>query len=459
VAAFYEMKSAFWRSVVLFCAVSGVIQKSRAESISFIRDSEIESAIYAIVCPLARAAGLDEKSIRIYIISSSAVNAAASGDGRIFINTGLILKIQTVYQLKGVLAHELGHIAAHHSARRAGIEKTLSAAAMASIFLGCCVGIAGGRPDLAFGAVSAGTSMAASAFCHHSQQEEAAADALAVKILHSLGCSAKGLIEFLAILRKQEQLLGSDGDIPAYFRTHPGTQERIESLKEKEIDSDRPAHAHQDSRKEEKNFRLMKEKLLAWWAPLDRVLQQRESNGNKTAEAIMLYRQGHLQEALNCIETHLAQEASQKPYLLELKAQILLEKKDVSQAISVYREALAALPLENSAPLIQLSLAHALLETKDPADLVEALKILNSLTAVEKDNPNLWHLLAVGYGRQGDEGRAALSLAEEALALGDEKRARQYALRARKKIPKNTPLYARVCDLLEYLKTQRHTKK
>jgi predicted Zn-dependent protease len=420
-------------------------------SISFIRDTEIESVLYAIVHPLARAAGIDEKSIRIYLLATPEINAAASSDGRIFINAGLILKTRNVGQLRGVLAHELGHVAAHHGTRQKGLSKNLSAASLAAIFVGSGLGVTTGRADLALGVISAGTSMAGSAFCHHSRQEESAADIQAVKILKKLGYSHRGVVEFLILLRGQERLL--EGEIPSYFRTHPGTQERIETLRD---ESTPGGHSVPDT--EEQPYRRMKEKLFAFWAPLDQVMQ--ETNQNATfSRGIALYRQGRLAEALNLLEILLARETKKNPYLLELKAQILLEKKEVPRAISVYREALSNLPAQEAAPLLQLSLAHALLEAGNPTHLEEALKILNDLTAHEKDNPQLWHLLAIGYGKKKDPGRTHLALAEEAIALGDEKRAHEEALRAQKKIPKNTPSYARVRDLLADLTLRKETSR
>ncbi|MDR2412559.1 MAG: M48 family metalloprotease, partial [Holosporales bacterium] len=173
-----------------FCELGG-------GSVLFFRDTEIENFLYAIVHPLAQAAGLGENAIRLYLLGKDEVNAAASGDGRIFINIGFLLKMKNVSQLRGVLAHEMGHITAHHGARQEDLQKKLSATSIAALFLGVGLGVATNRPDIGIGTAIAGSSMALHALFYHSRQEEAAADVRAVGLLKKLGLSHKGLIDAL----------------------------------------------------------------------------------------------------------------------------------------------------------------------------------------------------------------------------------------------------------------------
>ncbi|MCB9947951.1 MAG: M48 family peptidase, partial [Rhodospirillaceae bacterium] len=59
-----------------------------------------------------------------------------------------------------------------------------------------------------------------------------------------------------------------------------------------------------------------------------------------------------------------------------------------------------------------------------------------------------WHLLATAYGRQGDLGMAALSLAEEALAQGDGRTALDQAHRAEAQLAYGSPGWLRLQDVL-----------
>ena len=56
-------------------------------------------------------------------------------------------------------------------------------------------------------------------------------------------------------------------------------------------------------------------------------------------------------------------------------------------------------------------------------------------SSFESDNSELWRLLAIAYGRGGNIGMAALSLAEQNMADGDWNGARQQAGRALKLLP------------------------
>ena len=77
-----------------------------------------------------------------------------------------------------------------------------------------------------------------------------------------------------------------------------------------------------------------------------------------------------------------------------------------------YAAAVAALP---DSALLKMELAQVQLESGDPClDQAKALANLNDCVAVERDNGEAWHLLAVAYGRQQNIAMAALALAEEA---------------------------------------------
>ncbi|MDR0662178.1 MAG: M48 family metalloprotease [Holosporales bacterium] len=406
----------------------------------FFRDTEIENFLYAIVRPLAQAAGLGESAIRIYLLGKDEVNAAASGDGRIFINIGFLLKMENVSQLRGVLAHEMGHITAHHGARREDLQKKLSTASIAALFLGVGLGITTKRPDLGIGTMIAGSSMALHALFYHSRQEETAADVCAVSLLKKLGYSPKGLIDALMFFHSLERL--TEGETVPYFRTHPGTQERIDALRDHLPATPDPL----PSPKEEEDYRYIKKKLFAFWASLDRV--RKEVGGEEVfPRAIALYRQGELSEALALIEKLLAQ--TQNPYWLELKAQILLEQKNAHAATQAYREVLALFPDAKKVTLIQLALAHALLETEEENSLDEVSTLLNAIKETERENPQLWHLLAEVYHRKKDLGHADLALAEKAWALGEGERAHHKALQAQKHLKKGSPGWKRTNDLLK----------
>ena len=55
----------------------------------------------------------------IKVIDSEEINAFALPGGFFFINTGVLLNADNEAEMAGVMAHEIGHVAARHGTRRA----------------------------------------------------------------------------------------------------------------------------------------------------------------------------------------------------------------------------------------------------------------------------------------------------------------------------------------------------
>jgi len=104
--------------------------------------------------------------------------------------------------------------------------------------------------------------------------------------------------------------------------------------------------------------------------------------------------------------------------------------------------------LKPDAPLLRINLAHALIETNDPANLDRAIDELKRAVAREDDNTLAWRLLSQAYGTQGKEGEARLASAEYYFAAGDNAQATQFALRARNMLDRNSIEWRRAVDIV-----------
>src|SRR6266576_721215 len=72
----------------------------------------------------------------IKVIDTEEVNAFALPGGFFFVNSGLILKADTEAELAGVMAHEIGHVAARHGTRQATRGEIAQLATIPLIFMG-----------------------------------------------------------------------------------------------------------------------------------------------------------------------------------------------------------------------------------------------------------------------------------------------------------------------------------
>jgi predicted Zn-dependent protease len=77
----------------------------------------------------------------------------------------------------------------------------------------------------------------------------------------------------------------------------------------------------------------------------------------------------------------------------------------------------------------------------------ESIKNLEKVVEAEPDNPGAWRLLGIAYGLDHQEAEASLALAESAIAVGDNARAKSLADRAMKGMPTGSPGWLRAQDI------------
>lgn len=415
---------------------------------NIIRDSEIEAILFEIMNPIFKVAGLDPKHLNLYIVASSEINAAASLDYTIFINTALITKAKNLDEVVGVLAHETGHLALGHVARFEDSIRKSSLIAMASAALGIAAAIAG-SPDAAMGAIMAGNQIAMGTLMHYSQGQEASADQAAVRFLDGLGWRATGLETFMSYLAKQE--LRSIDRQDAYMRTHPLSSVRVDMLKSAISQLKKPGGPLPGRLYE--RFDRMVVKIKAFMAPPMTTLMAHPTSKigtmDRYARAIAHYRNGDLANSLTELRP-LLKIHPKDAYLHELHGQILFDNGKVKDAYKAYKTAVALAP---NSPLIRLSMVQAMLELPQ-ADLTRALRELHIVLQKEKKNPLAWHFLAVIYGKQGNRGLSALAIAEKSLSLADPDQALAQAKRTLHLTKEKTALI-RAKDIIEMVLAQK----
>ena len=304
--------------------------------------------------------------------------------------------------------------------------------------------IAAGAPDA--GAVLLGNSqyfgtLSALRYMTHQEGE---ADNTGARALQNAGESSRGLVSFFENFRSQEVF--SDQRRFPYFRSHPLSSERIENLRR--FVAEQSNYSHQDSPERVAEHALILAKIHAFMdAPNQTLRDYPESDTSvpgRYARAIALYRDGQTEKALAAVEVFLT-EQPENPYFWELKGQILFEEGRPAEAIGAHQR---SVELKPDAPLLRINLAHALLETRDPEKLDEAVNQLKRATALEHDNTLGWRLLSQAYASQNKEGEARLASAEMYFAMGAERQATQFALRARDMLTPGTAEWTRAMDIV-----------
>lgn len=419
-----------------------LVSAGGAAAQSAIRDTEIEGIIHEWSDPVFSAMGLEPSEIEILLINDEQLNAFATRGRIMGLNTGLILRTESPNELLGVVAHEAGHIRNRHTlrdgAQQAGMQPLLMTMALGAL------AIAAGAPDA--GAVLLGNSqyfgtLSALRYMTHQEGE---ADNTGARALEAAGESGRGLVTFFENFRAQEVF--SDARRYPYFRSHPLSSQRIENLRR--FVAEQPNYAKTDSPDRMAQHALVLAKIHAFMdAPNTTLRAYPESDVSypaRYARAIAWYRDGQTDRALAAVDALLAEQPD-NPYLWELRGQILFEEGRPAEAIGAHQKSVDLMP---DAPLLRINLAHAMIETREPARLEAAVDHLKRATALERDNTMAWRLLSQAYASQGKEGEARLASAEMYFAMGAEEQATQFALRARDMLERGTADYTRAMDIV-----------
>jgi predicted Zn-dependent protease len=425
-------------AVALAAAITCGACEARAEK-NGIRDTEIENDIRTLASPIWRVAGLDPKNVGIYLIQDSQLNSFVAGGQAIFINTGLILRAEAPNQLIGVIAHETGHITGGHIVSSKEAMRNASIEQIIAMVVGAAAAVAGKSGAPLLGAQGVGER----SFMRFSIAQEATADHAALNFLDRACQSARGLMKFFEILQTSEILSGDRQD--PWVRTHPLTQQRLQYLRD-HVAQARCSNAP-DPPGSTELLRLIKVKLRAFLDPPSTTLAAFPSSDTSVlaryARAIAYYRMPNLDKALPAIDG-LIRDFPNDPYYRELRGQMLFENGRIREAIRPYEDAVRLAP---SAALLRISLSQVYIESGDPVLNKRAIAYLNDASREEGRESQVWHFLAVAYGRDNQMGMAALSLAEQALANGKKKDATQQASRAKQLLPRNTAAFARAEDI------------
>lgn len=430
---------------------TGFVRDAAAQDgpINFLRDAEMEHVLRVWMTPIWKVAELDPDAVHVYVINDPTLNSFVAGGQNIFLNSGTILRAQSPNQLIGIMAHETGHMAGGHLARETQMAKNAMIESIIGMVLGGAATMAGHGNSGGAG-VLAGQEVGERAYLQNSVTIEASADQAALKFLDRTHQSARGLLEFFQIL-EQEEFLNAQHQDP-YLIDHPLTQQRIDYVQEHVAQS--PYSDAKDPPEFVQQFKLMKAKLAAFLSAPSQVLAQYPASDNseaaRYARAIAYYRIPDLNNALPTIDG-LIKDFPQNPYYDELKGQMLFENGRVAEAVAPYQRSVQLAPLE---PLLNIELAQVQLETEDAKYIPAAKQELEAAINVEGDNPDAWRSLAIAYGRMGNIGMAALSLAEQAMAQGDYKQAIGQGQRATQLLPPG-PQRQHAQDLLAEAQRQR----
>lgn len=195
---------------------------------NFIKNDSLKNVLLSVASPLFMQVEKQGFKIDLYFVNDPTINAFALPGGKVVVQTGLLENAKTWEEVMGVLGHELAHITQRHHIR--GVINNVGIFAILSATLGDVSALAGTFASIGGDLASLSNSRA---FEHE-------ADETGWDYLVNAGMNPNGLISFLETLEEEnktelDSTINASVDL-SFLSTHPNTQNRIEILKQKEME-------------------------------------------------------------------------------------------------------------------------------------------------------------------------------------------------------------------------------
>ncbi len=188
-------------------------------------DSRLSSYINEIGQRLARVSHRPHLSYHFKILDASVINAFAVPGGYVYLSRGILAALNSEAELAGVIGHEIGHIAARHSARQ------YSKAQLAQLGFGVGSIFTESIPILS-SLAQLGVGML---FLKFSRDNEREADDLGVEYSTKAGYDATQMATFFEVLERMNPSSDRSG-LPGWFSTHPSPEDRIKVVRRRAIE-------------------------------------------------------------------------------------------------------------------------------------------------------------------------------------------------------------------------------
>lgn len=188
-------------------AVGSQIAGQAQQELELIKDEEVLKYVRDLGNKLAKAAGREDFQYEFYVVKEKSLNAFALPGGKVFINTGAILKTNSEAELAGLLAHELSHAVLSH-----GFQLLTQGNLTANIAQ----------------FVPLGGTIANVLALSYSRDMEQQADILATRLLAASGYAADGLRNLMITLNQER----SSQPIFNWLSSHPAPEDRVNYLEE-----------------------------------------------------------------------------------------------------------------------------------------------------------------------------------------------------------------------------------
>lgn len=181
-------------------------------------DARLTAYLDGMCQRIAKLSHRSQITYHLKIIDASVVNAFAAPGGYVYFTRGILASMNSEAELAGVMGHEIGHIAARHSAQQYSRQQAVNIGLIVPDLLG--VPLISGLTRLGTGVL----------FLSFSRDNERQADSLSVEYATKADYDASELCAFFETLERMNPVTDRSG-LPSWFSTHPSPDDRITAIR------------------------------------------------------------------------------------------------------------------------------------------------------------------------------------------------------------------------------------
>ncbi len=191
----------------------------QAQGGAYTADPSLNRYVQEVGHSLARSGDRVELPYEFTVLNDSVPNAWSLPGGKIGINRGLLVELDSEGELAAVLGHEIAHATARHVVKR--MEKQFVFGALLQVF--SAVGVGG----VAIGSAALGVDLVSAKF---SRNDETEADRLGMRYMSRAGYDPEGAVELQKMFVRLNEEKGSNW-ADGLFASHPPSPKRVEANK------------------------------------------------------------------------------------------------------------------------------------------------------------------------------------------------------------------------------------
>ncbi len=195
------------------------------QQMGHVQNPALQAYIAQLGARLAAFSPRQDVKYAFHAVEMEETNAFALPGGYVYVSRGLLALASSEDQLAGVIGHEIGHVAARHSASRQTRAQAAGILSALGTIAGAVLGGAQGAQAIGQLGQVAGQGWLAS----YSRDQERQSDEIGQRLAANAGYDPGGIAQFLEALGREEQLRRGESRKATFLDSHPTSAERVQT--------------------------------------------------------------------------------------------------------------------------------------------------------------------------------------------------------------------------------------